>query len=188
MRHRHGISTRAIHAGARDGDDVVAPLARSVIQRFDTAERFGRVMAEEEEGFLYSRLGNATASDTAAAIAQLEGAEAGILTASGMAAVHAVVMALAPAGSRVVATRSAYGNTLSLLRDHGPRLGLDVTFVDTRDLEATRAACAGGISLLLCETIANPGSIVADLDALAVIAHDAGESVCCRSEGSRLGL
>jgi cystathionine beta-lyase/cystathionine gamma-synthase len=174
MRPRHGISTRAIHAGAREGDDVIAPLARSVIQRFDTAERFGRVMAEEEAGFLYSRLGNATTADTAAAIAALEGAEAAVLTASGMAAVHAAVLALAPGGSRVVVALSAYGNTVSLLRDYGERLGLDVALVDTRDLDAVRAACAGGIAILLCETIANPGSVVADLDALAAIAHDAG--------------
>jgi len=171
---RLGPSTRAIHAGRAGGDDVVGPVHRSVIQRFATAERFGDVMAEQEPGFLYSRLGNATTSEAAAAVADLEGAEAAIVTASGMAAVHAAVLALAPAGSRVVCSLSAYGNTVSLLRDYGPRFGLDVQLLDTRDLDAVRAACAGGASMVCCETIANPGSVLADIDALAEIAHAAG--------------
>ena len=65
-----GPSTRSIHAGSVPGEDVVPPLRRSVITRFDTAERFGAVMAGEEEGYLYGRIASPTVRDTAAAHAK----------------------------------------------------------------------------------------------------------------------
>jgi methionine-gamma-lyase len=171
-----GPSTRTIHAAlGRDGT-VVGSLDRSVIARFDTAARFARVMAGEEDGFLYGRLGaNPTVEAAAAAIAGLEGAEAGLLTASGMAAIHAAVIAHLPAGGRLVASSALYGNTLSLFRDHiGPRERTHVELVDIRDLPAVERACDGGVDVLYAETIANPGTTVADLPALARIARAAG--------------
>jgi methionine-gamma-lyase len=74
-----------------------------------------------------------------------------------------------------VADRRLYGNTVTLLRDHvGGRLGAEVVWVDGADLDAVRAACSPGIDLLYCETIANPGSAVSDLPALAEAAHESG--------------
>jgi methionine-gamma-lyase len=147
-----------------------------VIARFDTAARFARVMAGEEEGYLYGRIGsNPTVDAAATAVADLEGAEAGLLAASGMAAIHAAVIALLPARGRLVASSALYGNTLSLFRDHiGPREGTHVELVDVRDLAAVERACAGGVDVLYAETIANPGTTVADLPALAAIARAAG--------------
>ncbi len=170
-----GPSTRSIHAGAVAGEDVVPPLRRSVITRFDTAERFGAVMEGSEEGYLYGRLGSPTVRETAAAIAELEGAEACELTASGMAAVHAAIVGLVPNGGRLVVALQTYGNSISLFRDLvGPRLDVDVRIVDITDLDAVGAACADGASAIYCETIANPGSTIADLDALGLIARGAG--------------
>ena len=164
-----GPSTRAIHAALGRGGNVVGPVERSVIARFDTAARFGRVMAGEEEGYLYGRIGsNPTVEAAAAAVAGLEGAERGLLTASGMAAIHAAVVAHLPAGGRLVASSALYGNTLSLFRDHiGPREGTHVELVDVRDLAAVERACAGGRRRPLRGDVANPGTTVADLPALA---------------------
>ena len=172
----HGPSTRAIHAALGRGGNVVGPVERSVIARFDTAARFGRVMAGEEEGYLYGRIGsNPTVEAAAAAVAGLEGAERGLLTASGMAAIHAAVVAHLPAGGRLVASSALYGNTLSLFRDHiGPREGTHVELVDVRDLPAIERACADGVDVLYAETVANPGTTVANLPALAAIAERAG--------------
>ena len=157
------------------GEDVVPPLRRSVITRFDSAERFGAVMEGSEEGYLYGRLGSPTVRETAAAIAELEGAEACELTASGMAAVHAAIVALVPNGGRLVVALQTYGNSISLFRELvGPRLDVDVRIVDVTDLPAVEAACSGGADAIYCETIANPGSTVADLDAIGVIALTAG--------------
>jgi cystathionine beta-lyase/cystathionine gamma-synthase len=170
-----GPSTRSIHAGAVPGEDVVPALRRSVITRFDTAQRFGAVMDGSEEGYLYGRLGSPTVRETAAAIAELEGAEACELTASGMAAVHGAIVALVPNGGRLVVALQTYGNSISLFRDLvGPRLDVDVRIVDITDLDAATAACEGGADAIYCETIANPGSTVADLDALGRIARTAG--------------
>jgi cystathionine beta-lyase/cystathionine gamma-synthase len=170
-----GPSTRSIHAGAVAGEDVVPPLRRSVITRFDTAERFGAVMAGTEEGYLYGRLGSPTVRETAAAIAELEGAEAGELTSSGMAAVHAAIVALVPNGGRLLVALQTYGNSISLFRDLvGPRLDVDVRIVDVTDLPAVERACADGADAIYCETIANPGSTVADLDALGALAAASG--------------
>jgi cystathionine beta-lyase/cystathionine gamma-synthase len=175
MSRGHGPSTRAIHAGASVSEDVAPPLRRSVIGTFDTAARFGDVMEGVEEGYLYGRLGNPTVLETARAIAALEGAEAAALTASGMAAVHAAVVALVPNGGRIVLALQSYGNSISLLRDLiAPRFGVALAIVDITDLAAVRAACVGGVDAVYCETIANPGGVVADLDALAAIAHGAG--------------
>jgi cystathionine beta-lyase/cystathionine gamma-synthase len=170
-----GPSTRAIHAGAQDGDDTIGPLRRSVIGRFDTARRFADVMAGEEDGYLYGRLGNPTVLATAAAIAELDHAEAAELVASGMAAVHATLLAVLPNGGRLVLARQSYGNTISLVRDTiTPRFGVTLAVVDITDLAEVSAACADGVDVLYCETIANPGGVVADLEALASIAHAAG--------------
>jgi methionine-gamma-lyase len=171
-----GPSTRAIHAALGGGGNVVGGVERSVIARFDTAARFGRVMAGEEEGYLYGRIGaNPTVDAAAAAIAGLEGAERGLLTSSGMAAIHAAVVAHLPARGRLVASSALYGNTLSLFRDHiGPREATHVELVDVRDLAAVERACADGVDVLNAETIANPGTTVADLPALGAIAQRAG--------------
>ena len=133
-------------------------------------------MAGEEEGYLYGRIGsNPTVEAAAAAVAGLEGAERGLLTSSGMAAIHAAVVAHLPARGRLVASSALYGNTLSLFRDHiGPREGTHVELVDVRDLAAVERACADGVDVLYAETVANPGTTVADLPALAAIARGAG--------------
>ncbi len=176
-RRRPGLGTTAIHAGLQRPatDDVIPPVHRSAIGRFDTAARFGRVMDGTEPGLLYGRIWNPTVADAAAAVAALEGAESGLLTASGMAAIHAAVVAHTARGGRLVADRRLYGNTVSLFRDHvAGRLGVEVVLVDGRDLDAVRAACAPGVDVLYCETIANPGSSVANLPALAEAAHAGG--------------
>ena len=170
-----GPSTRAIRSVAGHDGTVVGGIERSVIARFDTAERFGRVMAGEEKGFLYGRMGgNPTVERVAAGVAGLEGAEAGLLTASGMAAVHAVLLAHLPADGKIVLSNALYGNSLSLARDVlGPRMRAEVLLVDQRDLAGVEAACAGA-DILYAETIANPGNTVADLEALGRIATAAG--------------
>lgn len=171
-----GDSTRSIHAGGADDPDgdVVGAVHRSVIGRFGSAERFGRVMAGEEPGMLYGRLWNRSTDAAARAIAALEGVPAGLVTASGMAAIHAALVALVPGGGRAVFVQPLYGNTLSLARDLlAAKLGVDVRVAD-RDPAALAAACADGADLVYAETIANPGVAVVDLPALAEIAHAAG--------------
>ena len=111
----------------------------------------------------------------AAAVAELEGAEAGYALASGMAAIHAALVSLVSAGDRIVATQASYGTTRSLLSDQLRRLGVTTEFVDVTDLAAVEAALAAAPTrVLYAETIANPTIVVADHAALAELAHRHG--------------
>jgi cystathionine beta-lyase/cystathionine gamma-synthase len=124
-RRRPGLSTRAIHAGgasALPGSPVVEPLILS--STFHNA-------VEPEGEVLYGRYANAPAYvRVARKMAALEGAEAGLVVGSGMAAVHLAIVAHARAGDHVLAADSLYGGTLELLTRELPRLGIETTFVD----------------------------------------------------------
>jgi len=108
-------------------------------------------------------------------MAVLEGAEAGVVTASGMGAIHAALLALVSAGDRIVATRAIYGSTRSLLDHQFGRLGVAVDYVDVTDIGAVDAALASAPArVLYVETISNPTIVVADLATLAGAAHRHG--------------
>ncbi len=124
-------------------------------------------------GFLYSRHGNPTTQALADAIAALEGAEAGMVFASGMAAVAAAVFAHA-GGGEVLASEGLYGGSIELLRDLGPRHGVSARFVPAWDLAAVRAAIGPQTRALLVETLSNPLLRVADVPALAALARERG--------------
>jgi cystathionine beta-lyase/cystathionine gamma-synthase len=124
-------------------------------------------------GYLYSRTSNPTSEALEGAVADLEGAEAGLSFASGMAAITAALFSLVEAGE-VVASEGIYGGTTELLRDLGPRHGLTVRFVPAWDTDAVKAALGPATRALLVETITNPLLRVADLPALGELARSRG--------------
>jgi cystathionine beta-lyase/cystathionine gamma-synthase len=143
------------------GDGLCAPVYRSTA--FAGAGEPG-----------YSRLANPGVEAVAAAIAEMERSDAGLLFSSGTAAVTAVVLALAPPGGTVVAAREVCADSTHLLARELPRMGRHVVFVPVADLDAWRRAFAGGGSVAFLESLSNPGLRVADLDAVAAAARDAG--------------
>jgi len=168
---RRAAATAAIHAGrlpALLGVPVIGPVHRSVIHEFTDAEEFGAVMEDAGKGYLYTRIRNPSTDELAAVVAELEGAEAGLCFASGMAALSAAVAELAPPGAGMVAATRIYGQT-----HHMASARSDGRLVDIADLEAVRAA-AQGAAVIVCETVSNPHLAVADLPAIAEIAHAAG--------------
>jgi len=151
------------------------PIYQTVTFSSDDAAELGAVLTDEQPGYAYSRIDNPTVTALAAAVAELEGAEAGYALASGMAAIHAAVVSLVSAGDRIVATRASYGTTRALFSDVLGRLGVSTTFVDMTDANAVEAALAAAPTrILYAETIANPTIVVADHAALAEIAHRHG--------------
>src|SRR4030088_139177 len=110
---------------------------------------------------------------TERAVAELEGAEAGLATASGMAALHATMLALAPKPTTIVATRELYGGTMALLRQDFEPAGYEVNFLDLARLDAVRRSIEGA-GLVLAETITNPLCSVPDLEAIASMARERG--------------
>jgi len=168
---RRDAATAAIHAGrlpALAGVPVIAPVHRSVIYEFVDADEFGKVMGDASQGYLYTRLRNPSTDELGAVVAELEGAEAGLCFASGMGALSAAVAELAPPGAGMVAATQIYGQT-----HHMAASRPDGRLVDIGDMDALRRA-AEGAALVVCETVSNPSLAVADIPAVAKVAHAAG--------------
>jgi methionine-gamma-lyase len=177
-----GFGTRAIRAGTRPPRVDQVPASVPIYQTAtfnagDTAE-LADILAFERPGFSYSRIENPTASAMAEAFAELHGAEAGFAFGSGMGAIHATLVSLLSAGDRIVSTRAVYGSTRALLSKVLGRLGVDVIYVDPTDPDGVAAALtAAPTRVLYLETISNPSIVVADIAALAELAHAAGAVV-----------
>jgi cystathionine beta-lyase/cystathionine gamma-synthase len=176
---RRGFSTRAIHAAHRlpvvDQRPTSVPIYQTVTFSSADADELGAVANREIPGYAYGRLDNPTTGAFAAAVAELEGAEAGFAFASGMGAIHAALGTVLSAGDRVVATLASYGTTRAQLVNVFGRLGVATEFVDVTDHAAVeRALAAAPARVLYAETIANPTIVVADHVALADLAHRYG--------------
>lgn len=186
------LYTLAVHAGERatkttplTGPDaghgyqaVVTPVHHSVGYTYEDTEDLDRVFAGSSDNPVYTRYGNPTVSAFETAVAALEGGEAALAYGSGMAAIHAALLASgARAGTSVVAAHDVYGATYALLNRLLATQGVTVRFVDAADLNAVDAAVKEVQPVaVLVETVSNPLLKVADLPALARIAHAAGAS------------
>jgi cystathionine beta-lyase/cystathionine gamma-synthase len=181
--HQHpaGFGTRAIQAATRQprvGQEPDAvPIYQSVTFSATDSAELGDILSDRQRGYAYSRLDNPTTAALAQAVAELEGAESGYAFASGMAAIHGVLLGLLSAGDHLVATRAVYGSTYTLVARQLRRLNIDVSWVDVTDHDAVRAAINERTRLLYLETISNPTIVVADLAALAELGHRHGLTV-----------
>lgn len=161
------FSTRAIH----DGQDADPATGATIVPIYQTST-FTQASPGEHKGFEYSRSGNPTRTALETCLASLEGAAHGLAFASGLAAETAVLSLLAQ-GDHVVAAEDLYGGTVRLLdRVFGPA-GITITYVDTVDLTAVRAAVRTSTRLLWVESPSNPLLHITDIAAVAKIAHAA---------------
>jgi cystathionine beta-lyase/cystathionine gamma-synthase len=173
------IFTQAVHAGERgprpDYTPVSTPIYPSVGTLYDELEALDAVFGGERVGYVYPRYGSPTVGAFEEAIATLEGAEDAVAFASGMAAVHAALMgAGVRAGTAVVAAADVYGATYALLEQTFTTLGVRVRFVDITDLDQMAQAVHDEQPVaVLCEIISNPLMKVADVPAIAHMAHSA---------------
>jgi O-succinylhomoserine sulfhydrylase len=141
---------------------------------FTNAAQAAARFSGEEPGNVYARFTNPTVTAMQERLAALEGAEACVATASGMAAILSTVMALMNAGQHIVASRSIFGATQQLFGTILPRFGVDTTFVDGGTVEGFRAALRPNTRLVFIETPSNPLTEVFDIAALAAVAHASG--------------
>ncbi|MBI5160029.1 MAG: O-acetylhomoserine aminocarboxypropyltransferase/cysteine synthase [Micrococcales bacterium] len=172
-----GFATRAIHAG-NIPDPVTGARALPIYQSSafvfqDTADAAAR-FALQKYGNIYSRLANPTVASFEERIASLEGGLGAVATASGLGAEFILFAALAGAGDHIVAGASLYGGTITQLDVTLRRFGVETTFVGGTDPADYAAAIRPETKLLFAETVANPSGEVADLEALADVAHAAG--------------
>ncbi len=144
---------------------------------YDCAEDAAARFADEQPGFMYSRVGNPTVRMFEERMALLEGAAAGAATATGMAAVHASLMTELRAGQRAVGARLLFGSCHYILTELLPRYGVEVELVDGRDLEAWERALSKPTDLVFFETPGNPTLELVDIEAVSNLAHSAGAKV-----------
>jgi cystathionine beta-lyase/cystathionine gamma-synthase len=168
-------ASRAVHAGRElVARSPLAPdLSPAAVHVYTDLEDYDAVARGERPGDYYGRNSNRNRAMLEEAVAELEGAEQGVATASGMAALHMAILALAPKPVTIVATRELYGGTLALIRQDLEPIGYEANFVDMTDLDAV-ARAMGGAGLALVETITNPLCRMPDLQAIASMARERG--------------
>lgn len=172
-----GFSTRAIHHGY----DVYAgpgalnpPLYLSSTYTFPTTADGTARFAGEQEGFVYSRVGNPTTALLEARLANLEGGEACVVTASGQGATTSLLWTLLAPGDEIIADKTLYGCTFAYL-NHGLRkFGVRVTHVDMSDVANLAAALTPATKVVFFESPANPNMRLVDIAAVAAMARDHG--------------
>ena len=174
MNNNCGFGTKAIHAGnVKDVQygALTTPIYQTSTFVFDSCEQGGRRFAGEENGYIYTRLGNPTVSVLEAKIAALECGEACVAAASGMGAISSALWTIAGAGKHIIADGTLYGCTFALLNHGLTRYGVEVDFIDTSDLEAVKAHLKENTVAVYLETPANPNLKITDIAAVAEIAH-----------------
>ena len=177
---KSGFATRAVHVGAEKNmyGTLAAPIYQTSTFIFENAEQGGRRFALEEEGYIYTRLGNPTCNAVEQKVASLEGAEACVSASSGMGAITSAIWVCVQAGDHIVAGKTLYGCTYAFMEHGLKRYGVEVSFVDMRDPKEVEKAMRPNTKLVYVETPANPNMHVADIEAIAEITH--------RHEGCRL--
>ncbi len=156
--HHWGDATRAIHAGEKRhgvGAPVATPIAHSSTFTFASTAEMKRWAEGKSKAYIYTRYGNPTVAVAEARLAQLEGGEAAIVTASGMAAISSALLAVVKGGDEVIATRQLYGGSYRLMRDILPGLGIRIHHVET-DLEGVERQVNAHTRVLYVETPTNP--------------------------------
>ncbi len=173
---RFSIETQSVRAGQRrtaeseHSDPIFATSSYVFKNAAEAAARF----SGDQPGNIYSRFTNPTVNAFEQRLAAMEGGERCIGLASGMAAIMSLGMGLLKSGSHVVSSRSVFGNTVLLFQKFFSKFGVDTTFVDLIDLSAWEAAIKPETRFLFLETPSNPLTTIADISALAELAHDHG--------------
>ncbi|WP_120505399.1 methionine gamma-lyase [Sulfitobacter mediterraneus] len=176
----YDFSTRAIHHGYDPQSHQGAlnpPVYMSSTFTFDTAESGGAMFAGEKEGHFYSRISNPTLDHLEQRIANLEGGEAGLCTASGMGAITSTLWSFLEAGDEVIIDKTLYGCTFAFMTHGLPRFGVKVTLVDMTNPENLTHAISTKTKIVYFETPANPNNRLVDIAAVSRIAHRAGAKV-----------
>ena len=173
----YGFDTLQVHAGARPDPATGArqtPIYQTTAYVFRDSDHAAALFNLQEVGYIYSRLTNPTVAVLQERIASLEGGAGGVCCSSGHAAQIMSLFPLMEPGRNIVTSDRLYGGTVTQFSRTIHRFGWSARFVDTEDLKSVEAAIDDDTRALFCESIANPGGYITDLDALAAIADRHG--------------
>lgn len=170
-----GFSTKAIHVGHDHNPygTLATPIYQTSTFVFDNAEQGGRRFQLEEEGYIYTRLGNPTLTVLEEKIAALENADGCISTGSGISAVSTSMWTVLKAGDHIISDNNLYGCTFAYFTHGLTRFGIEVDIVDASNPENVRKAIKENTKVIYTESPSNPSLKLVDLKALADIAHEA---------------
>ena len=181
------FDTLAVHAG--EGVDPETGALRQPIHMSTTFKLPGFgiklfdaiYMDSSKPPYAYTRWCNPTLRALEERLMALEGAQAAVVTASGMAAVSALIFTLLSSGDHLIASEVCYAGSVELFGEHLPRFGIEVSLVDTSDLKMVEAAVRPNTKLVYAETPANPILRIADIAGLANLAHQNGAQLAVDS-------
>ncbi|MFN2232854.1 MAG: O-acetylhomoserine aminocarboxypropyltransferase/cysteine synthase family protein [Anaerolineales bacterium] len=174
---KFGFETRQLHAGQKPDTDTgsrVTPLYQTAAYNFQSTEHAARLFALEEGGHIYTRIGNPTTQVFEERMASLEGGSGGLAASSGHGAQTTAIFAICEHGDHIVAPTTLYGGTISQFLFTFPRLGINVTLVDSADPENFRRAIQENTKIIYGETLGNPLVNVFPFEEVASIAHEYG--------------
>ena len=174
---KFGFDTLCLHAGHIPDSATGAralPIYQTTSFVFDDADHAASLFNLSTFGNVYSRISNPTVAALEERVAALEGGRAALATATGMAAQTVALLTLCSHGDHIVASRTLYGGTYTQLAVTFAQFGIEATFVDSDEPSNFAAAIRDNTKAVYVETIGNPQLNVADLSAIAKIAHDAG--------------
>ncbi|KAF8934923.1 Homocysteine synthase [Haplosporangium gracile] len=174
---KHHFDTLQVHAGHSPDSATNAravPIYASSSFVFNSSEHGANLFALKESGNIYSRIGNPTSDVFEQRIAALEGGIGAVATSSGQAAQFLAISTLAQAGDNIIASSYLYGGTYNQFKVLLPRLGIKVKFTDSDEPESFAKLIDGKTKAIFIESISNPKYNVADIAAIAKVAHDAG--------------
>lgn len=178
MSNNYKFETLQLHVGQEQADPATdsraVPIYATTSYVFHdsqhAADRFGLT----DSGNIYGRLTNSTQEVLEKRVAALEGGSAALAVASGSAAITYTFQALAAGGGHIVAQKTIYGGTYNLLAHTLPQYGITATFVDSHDFAEIEGTIQDNTRAIFLETLGNPNSDIADIDAIAEIAHRHG--------------
>ena len=170
---KYGIGTIAIHGGQQKNPfgALAVPIYQTSTFIFDSAEQGGKRFALEECGYIYSRLANPTTAILEEKIAKLEEGEAAIAMSSGMGAISSTLWTVLKAGDHIITDTTLYGCTFALMSHGLTKFGVEVTFVDSSNLEEVKNAMKENTRVIYLETPANPNLKIVDIEEISKIAH-----------------
>ena len=174
------IETLAIHSGF-DPDPttkaVAVPIYQTSSYAFDNTQHGADLFDLKVEGNIYTRIMNPTTAVLEQRVAAMEGGVGALGLSSGMAAISYAIFAIAEQGDNIVSVATLYGGTYNFFAHTLPKLGIEVRYVDYRDMDAIDAAIDDKTKAVFCESLGNPAGNIIDLEKLVDVAHNKGVPV-----------
>ena len=170
------MESKCVHAGIGEYEygPVVPPIYQTSTFKFQSVEHGAKLFKGEENGYIYTRMGNPTIEAMENAVAELEGGYKSLGCASGMAAIHTALATSLAVGDHVIVSESVYGPTATLIKNVLSKFGIESDFIETANLDKVKNTVKPNTKIIYIETPGNPTLETTDIQAVAEIAHENG--------------